>query len=276
MLLFIFGMIFGSFGSVLLRRLQDGVSREAIKGILYGRSMCPWCDKTLTPAQLVPLFGRLRQRGKCFRCGKDISLMYPVLELVSGLVFVMRWILVHGDWWLVNVISLVIWWLLGLLLVRDMYTYELHMPVFGMLVVFSLFQLFLVNMFAAIWYAMLFVLVFAGIYLFGKLYSKIRFGVIQETFGLGDVMLSPVVGLLLGMIQLSKYGYPVSFADVGMTLLYFVLWSCMIGLLYYTCSVWYYSLLQKDDADTIHETGSPMIPFLPAMIICYWLMVWLW
>jgi hypothetical protein len=58
-----------------------------------------------------------------------------------------------------------------------------------------------------------------------------------------------------------------------MTVLYFVLGSCMIGLLYYVIVLLYYKITKKDQSDLMHESGSPMIAFLPAMIVCYWVMV---
>ena len=276
--LFILGTIFWSFGSVLLRRLQDLLSRNTIKGILYGRSQCPWCRQTLTASQLIPLLGRLWQKGKCFRCRHPISAFYPILEMCSGLIFVMRWVYFSIDFWLLPTILspyilLLIWRLLLLLLVRDMNTYQLHLPVFGILLVCGLLLFIVWFSFSVLLYAGVFFAVFLWIYLFGLWYTQIRFGVSQEAFGFGDVLLAPVLGLLIGSHWLLIHGWSSINDSIMMTVLYFVLGSCLIGLLYYFLVVLYYQITKKDSSDTIHESGSPMIPFFPAMIICYWIMV---
>ncbi|MCH2189194.1 prepilin peptidase [Candidatus Gracilibacteria bacterium] len=77
------GLLFGSFASVLIYRLKSGE-----KGILLGRSHCR-CGKKLTFTDLIPLFGWLKQRGKCNVCGNKISGIYPLLELSTGMLFVL-------------------------------------------------------------------------------------------------------------------------------------------------------------------------------------------
>lgn len=271
--LFIIGTIFGSFWSVLLRRLQYGFSWTQIKGILYGRSECPGCHKILTVGQLIPFRWRLRQRGQCFRCKKSISSMYPMLELVSWLVFMLRWWYSSMDVSVVYILILICRWLLGLLLVWDMYTYELHMPVFFFLVMTSLILWFLNYNVSFLLYPLLFGIVFIGIYYFGQWYSKIRFWIIQETFGQWDVLLAPVLWLLL---ILSLWGHLISLEESIMMLLYFIVWSCLLGLLYYGIRSVIYSLFSKQHiSDSFIHQDSPIIPFLPAMIVCYRLMIYL-
>lgn len=273
--LFIFGTVFGSFGSVLLRRMKDKLNRSTIKWILYGRSECPGCHKTLTVGQLIPLWGWLWQRGKCFRCEKPISSLYPVLELVSGLIFVMRGVISYGLW-VTSILLLAIRWLLGLLLVRDMYTYELHMPLFVWISVLTVIvriahyglNTIFVDWLSALLYGWVFLLVFLWIYHFGLRYSQKRFGVRQETFGFGDVLLAPVLWLLLWL------HYTGSTQPLVMIVLYFILGSCFVGLAYYAfVSLIRYILPKTDLPDSNHEMNTPMIPFFPAMIVMYFIMI---
>lgn len=277
--LFILGTIFWSFWSVLLIRLWESCGRENIKTILYGRSHCSGCDKPLQFFQLIPLFSWFRQRGECPSCKKEISTMYPVLELVSWLLFLLWWVVFNfslfafQDIAVSSFILLAIWRLLGLILVWDIYTYELHIPLFFVLSFFSLILWFVSDL--SIWPLLplfVFFAVFAGIYLFGKWYSKIRFGVVQETFGFGDVLLAPVLWLLLAL----HYWHSI-FGDwrLLMLVLSFVLWSCILGLLYYVLSILYYKISKKRSSDLFHDTTSPMIPFFPAMIVCYRIMIFL-
>lgn len=80
--LFILGAAVGSFTSVLIYRLHSGK-----KGIFRGRSHCPECETQLRPIDLVPIASYLSLRGQCRYCSKEISWMYPLLEIVSGGIF---------------------------------------------------------------------------------------------------------------------------------------------------------------------------------------------
>lgn len=84
--LFILGTIIGSFLNVLILRYRPG---ETLFGRqLLGRSKCPKCRKILSWYELVPVFSFILQRGKCRNCGAKLSVQYPVVELLSGLIFV--------------------------------------------------------------------------------------------------------------------------------------------------------------------------------------------
>lgn len=82
--LFIFGTLFGSFASVLIWRIRSGEG-----GIATGRSHCPKCNHTLGALDLFPIFSYIFLRGKCRFCQEKISPIYPLLELASGLLFVL-------------------------------------------------------------------------------------------------------------------------------------------------------------------------------------------
>jgi prepilin signal peptidase PulO-like enzyme (type II secretory pathway) len=74
------GLILGSFLSMLIPRLHH---RE--KGIIAGRSHCPYCKHTLGFESLIPLLSYTLQRGKCSWCKKNISAWYPLTELLTAL-----------------------------------------------------------------------------------------------------------------------------------------------------------------------------------------------
>ncbi|MBI2638485.1 prepilin peptidase [Candidatus Peregrinibacteria bacterium] len=80
--LFIIGAAVGSFTSVVIYRLH-----HKKKGILSGRSSCTNCEAELKPLDLIPIVSFLTLRGKCRYCSKEISYMYPLLELVTGGLF---------------------------------------------------------------------------------------------------------------------------------------------------------------------------------------------
>lgn len=79
--LFLFGLIIGSFLNVVIYRFRTGVS-------LSGRSHCTACNHALHWHELVPVCSYIMQRGACAHCGSRISPRYIVVELLTGAVFV--------------------------------------------------------------------------------------------------------------------------------------------------------------------------------------------
>lgn len=75
------GLIMGSFYNVCIYRLPRGQS------LLYPPSCCPSCGHRLRPAELVPVFSYLWQKGRCRRCRTRISPRYPLVELLTGALF---------------------------------------------------------------------------------------------------------------------------------------------------------------------------------------------
>ncbi|MEK7658186.1 MAG: prepilin peptidase [Patescibacteria group bacterium] len=85
--LFLFGSAIGSFLNVVSLRYQPGQKLLDLK-IIGGRSACPHCRKTLKWYELIPLLSFLIQKGRCRSCGNRLSFQYPLVELLSGLIFV--------------------------------------------------------------------------------------------------------------------------------------------------------------------------------------------
>ncbi len=83
--LFVFGCIIGSFLNVLILRYRPGESLFGRQ--LLGRSHCPKCHKTLEWYELFPIISFIIQLRKCRKCGAKISFQYPIIELLSGLIF---------------------------------------------------------------------------------------------------------------------------------------------------------------------------------------------
>ncbi|WP_141431848.1 A24 family peptidase [Bacillus sp. 03113] len=80
--LFIVGMVLGSFYNVV------GLRVPIQQSIVSPRSSCPHCKHQLTPIELVPVFSYLFLRGKCRSCKARITPIYPLMELLSGILFV--------------------------------------------------------------------------------------------------------------------------------------------------------------------------------------------
>lgn len=81
-LVFIFGLIVGSFLNALIFRLGTP------KSVLFGRSECPECHHKLLWPDLIPLLSFIFLRGHCRYCQRSISWQYPMVELVTAVVFV--------------------------------------------------------------------------------------------------------------------------------------------------------------------------------------------
>jgi leader peptidase (prepilin peptidase) / N-methyltransferase len=79
---FLFGIVIGSFLNVCIARIPEDLS------IVSPGSRCPRCLTPIKPYDNVPVFAWLWLRGKCRTCGLPISPMYPLVELVTGLLFV--------------------------------------------------------------------------------------------------------------------------------------------------------------------------------------------
>ena len=78
---FAFGLVVGSFLNVVIHRLPRGES------LVSPRSRCPSCGHAIAAWQNVPVLSYLWLRGRCRTCGARISLRYPAVELLTGLVF---------------------------------------------------------------------------------------------------------------------------------------------------------------------------------------------
>ncbi len=79
---FLFGAIIGSFLNVVILRYRSGRT-------IGGRSACMTCSKVLTWHELIPIGSFLTQRGKCVKCKTRISWQYPIVEAVTGFLFVL-------------------------------------------------------------------------------------------------------------------------------------------------------------------------------------------
>jgi leader peptidase (prepilin peptidase) / N-methyltransferase len=115
--LFIVGAIFGSFGNVLIYRIPE-------ERMLGGRSHCPHCQVQLNMIDLIPLLGFLLRGGKCKYCKVTISRQYPLIELISALLFptaffiadaqIIPGILLGFALWLLLLMSVIDWRVQGI------------------------------------------------------------------------------------------------------------------------------------------------------------------
>ncbi len=79
---FILGLILGSFLNAYIWRLRQGESAWR------GRSYCPKCKKMLRWYELIPVVSFVAQRRRCRKCAQKIDWQYPLIELITGILFV--------------------------------------------------------------------------------------------------------------------------------------------------------------------------------------------
>jgi len=82
-IIFTFGTIIGSFLNVCIYRMPEK------KDIVSERSHCLGCGNVLEWHELLPLFSFLIQKGHCRHCRIRLSLQYPLVEMLNGLVYVL-------------------------------------------------------------------------------------------------------------------------------------------------------------------------------------------
>ena len=82
-LIFCIGTLFGSFFTLAVYRIPLG------KDITHERSFCPNCNHRLEFLDLIPILSYICLGGKCRYCKQKIRPRYFLLEIMSGIVFVL-------------------------------------------------------------------------------------------------------------------------------------------------------------------------------------------
>lgn len=179
---FIFGLIIGSFLNCLIWRLYKDET-------LGGRSYCPQCRATIVWYDNIPVWSWLILGGRCRQCHKNISVQYPLVELITAGLFLLTfwaaqlspnfsWLLLR-DWFLI--ITLVV-----------VFVYDFRWQLVPMVVVWPMMVLILIlNLILGFpWLELLF---FAAL---GTFFFLIQYLVTRKRgIGEGDIWL----GLLLGL-----------------------------------------------------------------------------
>ena len=137
-LMFVLGLLVGSFLNVVIHRLPLIMEREwraqcrllfndivaspdkaspATYNLIVPRSSCPHCHKQIHALDNIPVISYLLLRGKCRNCAAPISLRYPVVELISaGLAAFVAW---HFNFEVKTFFAILLTWALLCLSVID-------------------------------------------------------------------------------------------------------------------------------------------------------------
>lgn len=195
----ILGLIVGSFLNVIILRTNTGMG-------IGGRSQCFSCRHQLAWYELLPVVSYVFQKGKCRSCRSRISLQYPIVEAVTGLLFVLPVIAFPlVDYHSMYAISIA-WVVAAVGMVVAVYDIRHQMiPVSGLVVLGAIG---LVLMILPSLYALS-----LGLYLPVPILERLIAGVVVpapfflvwlfsrgKKFGLGDVELMVPMGLSLGIV----------------------------------------------------------------------------
>ena len=271
------GLVFGSFGSVIFYRLWNWPTKEVWKWFLVWHSECPHCQHQLKARNLVPIFSWLFQWGKCEYCKAPISWFYPFLEITTVIIFVglflliwKYWILNHPiwlkEWYIYMPFILISAWLLWLIFLYDIKTYELHITATIFLVIISLFftLFFGVNKMEILFWIWIFTVIFLLIYYGSKLYVKQKYKKNKEWFWLWDVIIAPILWAWLVFFLKPNWIF-----DWCYLVCLFIILSGLVGLLYYLIELLVKKYLLKKKKSKKPYGLKTSIPFLPSMIIWF-------
>ncbi len=279
--LIFFGLVFGSFWSVIFYRLWDFPTKEVLKWFLIWRSECPKCHHILKARNLVPIFSWLFQWWKCEYCKKPISWFYPFLEITSVIIFLAvffilskYWIPGHNIWlwegYIYAIFITISAWLLWIILLYDIKTYNLHITAAIFFTIISLFftLLFWNNRLDILLWMWIFVLIFLFIYFLWILVATIKFWEKSEWFWLWDVIIAPILWAWLVFFLQPNWMFEWCYLFV-----FFILLCWIIGLFYSILD----SIIRKIVVRKNKKIFSNIwFPFLPSMIISAVLEIVFW
>lgn len=203
---FLLGLAVGSFLNCIIYRL---LQKEAF---WRRRSYCPNCGHKLRALDLIPLFGFIFLKGRCQYCQKKISWQYPLVELVTAVLFILvylknpifypeinlqtaviQFIFLIRNWFFVSVLLFIFIFDLKYYLIPD----KIILPAIIITLILNILLIYrdllysidnfkiLINFFIA-------VLIGGGFFLIQFLISRGRW------VGGGDIRLGVLMGLILG------------------------------------------------------------------------------
>jgi len=181
-----FGAVVGSFLNVVIYRLPLG------KSVVWPASGCPHCSRELSWYENIPVLSWIALRGRCRTCGGPISIRYPLIEALTGVMFALAfWFYGPGALLFSRLIfgcALVV--LFAIDLEHQLLPNAITLPGIVIGFIFSLFT-------EPGWLSSLIGILVGGGVLWGmaEAYYRVRH---EEGLGMGDVKMLAMVGAFLG------------------------------------------------------------------------------
>jgi prepilin signal peptidase PulO-like enzyme (type II secretory pathway) len=193
-LIFILGLTIGSFLNVVIIRLKN---KETI---FKGRSHCMFCKKKLNWYELIPIISFIIQLGKCKKCKKKISWQYPLVELFTGLIFLLIFYFFGQNWQFPYIVyNCFLYFISCLLIIIFVYDLKHYLVadniIYSAIIISFLFNVFLwifTNNFPVFIWSIVAAILAGGFFEIIVLISK------EKWMGKGDVLIGILMGLILG------------------------------------------------------------------------------
>lgn len=186
----IMGTIFGSFYNVVGYRIPNGLS------IVRPGSFCPKCNHSLKWYELIPIFSYVFQQGKCRSCKERISIIYPMVEITTGILFAVSYYIFGFSYEFI--LLLIVSSFLVIVIVSDIN----YLIIPDEVTFFFCLLLFFVKLIMDGFESSIFALGY-GLVLFGTMYLIMLLGNLifkKESMGGGDVKLMFFVGMAIGPV----------------------------------------------------------------------------
>ena len=180
------GLIIGSFLNVCIYRLPRRLSP------VRPRSSCTSCGHMLAWYENVPVVSYAALRGRCRGCGAPISLMYPIVEAITGAMFLSGYLLYGPS--LLLVVRLIFGCAMIVLFVIDLQ----HRILPNVITLPGIVAGFLCSVFVGPgWLSSLVGIVAGGgsLWAVAEIYYRVRH---EEGLGMGDVKMLAMIGAFLG------------------------------------------------------------------------------
>jgi len=194
---FLFGLIIGSFLNVVVYRIRTAET-------ILGRSHCRKCKKTIRWYDNIPLLSFILLKFKCRDCGEKISWQYPLVEFLTGIIFMLLanqyFVLENVSTWTISAVMIVMSCALMVILVYDILYMEIpNLVLFPAIFLALVFNFFLDwgGEFSSAWerFFVSGLLASAGAFIF---FFSLSFFSREKWMGMGDAYLVILLGLILG------------------------------------------------------------------------------
>lgn len=207
--IFVLGLIIGSFLNVVIFRIPKMLEQEwksqccellEVEGkeepkvtLSTPNSTCPKCGHEIKPWENIPVISYLFLRGKCSSCKTSISLRYPIIELVTGILSLGVICVLGANW--AGFSALILTWVLIALTMIDFDTQllpdNMTLPLVWLGLIVNAYGLF-VPLEEALWGAV------AGYLSLWTVYHGFKLITGKEGMGFGDFKLLAALGAWMG------------------------------------------------------------------------------
>ena len=185
--LFYFGAIWGSFFYTLaLRYINNSIGENSLNA-LFSRSKCPVCNTKIKIPYLIPIFGYLFTKGKCDNCKYRLSILYPISEILWGLLLLYT-LSVYG----INPYSVSLFIIISIAIVIsivDIKTYTIPDSLIITTLIFAIYPVINQNSYLDSLYGLLLMAIFFIIIML----------IFPGSFGGGDLKYSVAIGFFSGL-----------------------------------------------------------------------------